>query len=658
MYNAMKRISLLVLFMLLFYLPASGATFNRSIRSGLASTANNWSTGTSPCATGGDGIFVSVQTTIVLNCSLGSSATGINKLSVEAGGSLCSYDGTHTSCGYTSSQGAQTIYFDSTGTDAIGSGSITNPGSDATAFGVFMGHGIFQFIGSPGNVLTFTAADGSSPIYIVHQQGGYDGGTGIGTGGETGGGAQGTYGAVFSCYYCKFENVGSSSFPQYMEGLAYALQPEISPAPSLDIENSEFDAPYEFTLGNAWGYSQNSNWTMKSNWFNGPTAQYLANMVGFMGITFINNTETGATTSGSTVQLKDFTGITWQGNVSVGSADGTVQRGQVSAAYDPLTLSITGNLCLNAEGANPQDCWNANLNENDTTSAVSGNIAWGCNNCYHFLNPTGCTSAPTISNNWGSVYQEAADMQGVFESDGSCFIIKNNIAIEEQPTNEIAMLFYEAVAGGGFFQLDNNTVYYVTRPSDGDGINLGDGQGDGYINSPSWLRSNLVVSSYYGLDSAISNNFSTSQCNGDAGVCNNLMYNTVTAYCHPNGACSDTPTGTGYWDGVHEHPNAIYGDLANTVNPSFVDATRRPTGYDTLCGGAGTLADLGTQYSYRTGLGMAYNSCFNISSMLKWLQAGFAPTNQALAKSGWGGTYIGAVPPVSYCSVGCGTAFR
>src|ERR1017187_2910312 len=152
------------------------------------------------------------------------STTGINGLRIEAGGSLCAYDGIHTNtCGNTSTQGAQVIYFNSAGTNPIGGGSVTNPGSDATAFGLFISYGTFQFLGDANDQLTLTPANTSYPIYVVHEFNAYSGGIGIGTAGETGGAAQSIHGGALTCRYCRFVNVGSPAFPATMEGLAYEL---------------------------------------------------------------------------------------------------------------------------------------------------------------------------------------------------------------------------------------------------------------------------------------------------------------------------------------------------------------------------------------------------------------------------------------------------
>ena len=642
------------LFLLLLALStlAHAVTFNRSTGAGLASANGNWSTGTSPCGSGGDNVFVAVQTTIVLDCSLGTSGTGINKLSIEAGGSLCSYDGSHPTCGNISRQGPQTIYFNSTGTNPIGSGAITNPGSDATAFGVFVSYGTFQFLGSASNTLTLTAADGASPIYVVHERGSYNGGTGIGTAGETGGAVQSIHGGIFTCKFCVFENIGNPSFPAMIEGLAYELQStEITPTSSLDIENSKFDSPYEFTVGNGIYTTANANWTMSNNSFNGPTAQFLGvfeNTSSTQGYTFTNNTETGATTTGQTVKFIFRPGaLTWTGNVTVGNAAGTIQRGQLyiqflTAGTGPWT--INNNLCLNAEGtvSYTSSCWDISFARNDSASTIRGNIGWGTYQAFHFINPSGSTSGPTISNNWGAIYKEAHIGQGVFESFGFWFILKNNIAILENDNNSVLVLLTQFPS---VFQIDNMTVYAAAQGLSS-GVNFGDTAGrGGEVASPSWFRSSIISGTNYGLINNHADDFSNSQCDS-SGLCNNLVHGTVAGrdYCGDGVNCHSHGTGSGYDDGIYYHPNVLYGDISDATDPQFMDPTRRPTGYSTHCGGAGTIADLGTQYSYRDGLGTPYNSCYDISKMLLWLQVGFMPRNQLLRHAGFGGTYVGAVP--------------
>jgi hypothetical protein len=634
---------------------ANAATFNRSTGNGLASDGTKWSTGVSPCGQGGDNVFVVVQTNIALNCTLGSAATGLNSLRIESGGSVYSYDGTHAACGYTSTQDNLTLYLNSTGTDPIGSGSKLNPGSDATAFGIYVAYGTFCYQGDVRDLLTLTAANRASPIYFVHEWDSYSGGIGIGTTGETGGAQQSIHGAASTCYYCKFVNLGNSSFPAQMEGLAYSLySSEVTPTNSLDIEHSEFDSSYEFTNGNTASWN-NHNWTMEYDWWNGPTSRYDIRFSGGSSGTFVGNTETGATTTGQMVQYgyPPASTVTWQGNVSVGSTDGTIQRGQLNQTFGGGPMMVTGNLCLNAEGTvtDSSNCWTINTSANDTASIFSSNIAWGTYVPYRITTASGGSSGPRITNNWGAIWKEATSGQGVIDSSGYYLNIDHNVMIVENTNGSGGLLVYSGAGASAVFKLDNNTIYFATAPILGTSYcyAYGDLSGSAQaIASPSWFRSNICVglggAQTRGLTNNVADNFSATQCD-TAGLCNNLMYNVGTPYCNGT-TCTAAITGAGYWDGVHAHPGSVYNDLASNINPQFIDPTRRPMRYSTNCGGEGTIADLGTQYSYRDGLGTPYNSCYDISKMLLWLQVGFMPLNQLLRHAGFGGTYVGAIPPL------------
>ena len=652
----MKRLLLIVI---LFCTAAHALTFNRSTGTGLASNASNWSTGVAPCGSGGDGVFVVIQTLIVNDCASMGSTTGINGLRIEAGGSLCAYDGIHTNtCGNTSTQGAQVIYFNSAGTNPIGGGSVTNPGSDATAFGLFISYGTFQFLGDANDQLTLTPANTSYPIYVVHEFNAYSGGIGIGTAGETGGAAQSIHGGVLTCRYCRFVNVGSPAFPATMEGLAYELRSaEVLPTSSLDIEHYEFDSPYEFTIGNSQTGTFNNNWTMANGWFNGCTGQFLFNILNIYGGGFniTNFAETGCTTTGQTAKFVYRPAIlTWTGNVTVGASDGTIQRGQLliqtgGAGTGPLT--INNNVVLNAEGVVPasSNAFDIRFPANDATSTISGNIAWGTYQPFHFVSPAS-SSGPLLYNNWGAQWKEAEAGQGVYESAGCYFNLKNNIAIVENDNGNIPMLLYSTTAcqSAAAFKVDNMTLYFVS-PGNGNsvGVDIGDTGGAPYaVASPSWFRSNIIYGAYSGYVNNSANHYSTSGMYS-VGPSNNLVYGAHAGrdYCGAGTTCASHGAGVGYDNGSVYHPSlANYGDLADTTNPAFADPTRRPTGYSTHCGGLGTIADLGIQYSLRDGLGNSYNSCYDVTKMLLWLQVGFAPRNSQLNQAGYNHTYVGAVP--------------
>ena len=648
----------LLLIIILLCGAAHALTFNRSTGTGLASNPNNWSTGVAPCAAGGDGVFLVVQTLIVNDCSTLGTATGINGLRIESGGSFCAYDGIHTNtCGNTSTHGPQAIYFNSTGTNPIGSGSVTNPGSDATAFGLFISYGTFQFLGDTNDQLTLAPANTSYPIYIVHEYNAYSGGIGVGSGGETGGAAQSVHGGILTCRYCKVVNVGSPAFPATMEGLAYELRAsETTPTSSLDIENYEFDSPYEFTVGNGVGWLFNYNWIMANGWFNECIGQFLFNIENVYGGGFniTNFTETGCTITGQTAKFVYRPAIlNWTGNVTVGKSDGSIQRGQLliqggGAASGPLT--INNNVVLNAEGVvtPSSNAFDVRFAANDASSTMSGNIAWGTYQPFHFITPPSA-SGPLLNNNWGAQWKEAAAGQGVFESAGCYFNLKNNIAIVENDYGNIPMLLYSSICpAAAVFKVDNMTLYFAS-PGNGNssGVNIGDTGGTSTaVASPSWVRSSIIYGAFSGYVNNTANQYSTSGLYG-VGPSNNLVYGAHPGrdYCGAGGTCVSHGTGSGYDNGSVYHPSlSSYGDLNDSTNPSFTDPTRRPTDYSVYCGGQGTIADLGTQYSRRNGLEAAYNNCYDIPKMLLWLRMGFAPRNQQLNQAGYNHTYVGAVP--------------
>ena len=104
----------------------------------------------------------------------------------------------------------------------------------------------------------------------------------------------------------------------------------------------------------------------------------------------------------------------------------------------------------------------------------------------------------------------------------------------------------------------------------------------------------------------------------------------------PAGTWNDIADGTVYSvptsgttpPGVH--------DVAN-VDPEFTDPTRNLQTWDASLGGPGTIADAFAL--------IQQNPALTKSSLLPYIQTGFAPTNPAYEGTGLGGTDIGAVPP-------------
>ena len=79
--------------------------------------------------------------------------------------------------------------------------------------------------------------------------------------------------------------------------------------------------------------------------------------------------------------------------------------------------------------------------------------------------------------------------------------------------------------------------------------------------------------------------------------------------------------------GVHDQTN---------VNPDFTDPTRNLQSWDAWLGGPGTVAGALAL--------LQQNPALTDSSLLPYIQTGFAPTNPAYHGTGLGGTDIGAVP--------------
>lgn len=88
------------------------------------------------------------------------------------------------------------------------------------------------------------------------------------------------------------------------------------------------------------------------------------------------------------------------------------------------------------------------------------------------------------------------------------------------------------------------------------------------------------------------------------------------------------------------------------ANPNFRDPTRTIATWDTANGGPGTIADVGLQIVKlngfdSTGTATTFNSAFDITQAISYIDYGFTPTNTAYKGAGVGGVDIGALPVVN-----------
>lgn len=81
------------------------------------------------------------------------------------------------------------------------------------------------------------------------------------------------------------------------------------------------------------------------------------------------------------------------------------------------------------------------------------------------------------------------------------------------------------------------------------------------------------------------------------------------------------------------------------VNPQFVDSTRKLATWDASLGGPGTVANALAELAKMNDTG--YNSAYNLTALLTYIRAGFAPTNAALQGTAHDGGDIGAVAVVA-----------
>jgi hypothetical protein len=135
------------------------------------------------------------------------------------------------------------------------------------------------------------------------------------------------------------------------------------------------------------------------------------------------------------------------------------------------------------------------------------------------------------------------------------------------------------------------------------------------------------AATYVRTDTA--NQIDVANYNGHAGYTNLGVYTpTLFSYLDNAGASTISPAA-----GV----NDIQAD------PLFVDRTRKLSTWDTSLGGAGTEANAIAEMLKLNGTGGTYDTDYNVSNLLTYVQAGFTPQASAYNGTGSGGVDIGAI---------------
>jgi hypothetical protein len=565
--------------------------------------------------------FVVVKTSVVLDQNVGTNCGGSKWIRVEDTGSLTA-----------DNSQPRTIAFASTGTDPIGSGTPYNPGSDATMFGLMVS-GVLDLEGTSGQWITLTSYNDSSPIYIHHQAEDYVGCTVLVN--NVCNGHSAVNGAVLTLRYMNARHLGTAV--QYYEGLAWDMRDGTTPANSLNVQFSQFSDLYQITteqvlsLG---GFNFSFNTITAPR---GDDTMAINTDQTATGWVITDNTEISPSTEGF---LASFIGtpanLTFARNAVLGTEG--VQRGllKIALAVGSGNNSILNNFCYDPRPNynSQQQCVLYGGPPTDTSSVVSGNVLLGS------MQPLAVLSGSlSILNNWLDEFDTAWVGQGdviVYGYALTAYVAYNIHLLESDNTNILSLMISDDTNTFLAAQVEHNT-YVGTGMSRG--LFLGEGVDPGLAVHNSYARSNLIVGGQWGMvDGNPNNTWSATASYNGAGVHHNDVYNTSVPYAQPLGPSF------GFDDGVHKHPNALYGDI--TANPVFIAPTRRPPGFDASLGGPGTVDHLFSELALRNGFGGSYDSRYNIQAMLTWLRAGYSPTNLFLKGKAHDGKDIGAMPVI------------
>jgi len=541
------------------------------------------------------------------------------------------------------------IYFGSTGTNPIGSGTNVNPGADANMFGFFVSYGTLNLSCAQPNNLTVTSSNESRPWYIHHIGGDYIGCTTIT--GNVCNGSGGVHGAVLNLQHVAASHLGTDV--SYFYGIDWDMTAGKTPANSLTISYSHILDLYEIAAQGS--TLQIGNWNVTSNWFDAARPNPVQGIIYFdaggpTNWNITDNTVTGAVTASFILGAPhNVTGLQLVRNAVLGSSAVPFAIVSILGGSPGAGNMLNYNLCVNPEP--PQPTTNACISIGgataDTTTTASYNVIQGGH--AGISQVSNSTFSPALRYNWISQWKEDYSAQGaIITRTGTVTETYNVLVIENTAPQEnmIGNLAYTSSgACSATVQEDHNTIYGVANLSGNPTVNFNWGDNG---TSPhtcvvnNYVRSNISYGANVGFMNR--NNYNTWNLSsgieyGGAAVHHNLAYAATTA------GYQNTQTTPGFDNGVIPHPNqAQYGDL--TVDPQFLDPTRRPAGYDAVCGGPGTDSDLFLNLAMRSGFGGIYNNCYNVASLWSWIRQGWAPRNHLLIGAGHDGTYIGAVPPV------------
>jgi hypothetical protein len=614
--------------------PCTASSLVLSAQNGPVASPSTWVGGSVPT----DGNCVVIRHHVTLNTDLGTEGgAGLGWIRIENAGMFDS------DCA-----SPHTIYFGSTGTNPIGSGSSFNPGADATMFGFFVSYGSISLACVQPNNISVTSADESHPWYIHHQSGDYTGCTTISN--NSCNGLAGFHGGVLNLQHAALNHAGTAVL--YFNGIDWDMSTLRAPANTLTMSYNWIRDLYGIVADGSTG--QSNAWTVSSNWFDAPRPDVDRGLIYYNSSptnwTVADNTVTNPVTSSYLVNAPhNGIGLQVLRNAVLGTAQIPFAIAFTQAANGRSNI-YNYNLCINPEPAAAARvaCLMIGSGSGDSATTASYNVIQGGHSGISQIGTT--TFNPTLSYNWISQWKEDSNGQGaIITRTGTVTEIYNVLVMENSSSSlyMIGNLGYTSTNGScsATVQQDHNTLYGVSNRTGNANINFlwGDGLTSSHtcvINS--YARSNIAYGTNLGMVNENNDNtwnLSTNIAYGGAAVHHNLVYAANIAYY------INTQTTPGFDNGMAHHPNqSQYGDL--TVDPSFFDTTRRPGGYDAVCGGPGTNESLFLNLAMRSGFGGIYNTCYNVLALSTWVRQGWAPRNTRLRGAAHDGTFIGALPPV------------
>lgn len=625
-----------------------------------------------------DGVYAAIDGNFVITIpaggTYGSAGAGLCTIRTGYQSTLCLRASMGTPGACSTPDFPTTIIFGSTGTNPIGSGSNTNPGSDATMHGFFNSRGNLNLTGNW--LVTITSGDGTSPVYFHHEFTDID--TGESTIGPTG--TNGTSSHTGNTYATTIKQL----YVMPVCGVAgyfgdYGCVYQAGYHAIIDIENNRFDLPGGVNGAIDLSTGPPVSLAIKSNTFIGTTSisTIYADASLAAGCCLIDgNTEMGATSATNNYMIELVNGS--MGNTITRNAvwvPAAIHRGLINDNYQVVGDHISYNLGEEDEPSTHAGVYGIRVGSGptDTTSSIDHNYM-RCGVSSMAIAGSD-TATPSIQYNILTTYATEVQGQGSIIQAHGRPNYSHNIYTWEEPNmlvNTIAGIKYCATAGMCAFSEDHATYFFPwTMTQASTLLNIGDsGAGPftiSYLHSSTFEGGGTGASALGLFEAPADLNVwlgsgNESFNNGIATVgAHHLIVapNTkVTQRAGSGGPIVSTPTTVGNFDDhTHAHPDSSYGDvvsfswfispyrragtaitLATGVQESSFDATQGGCGtYGATCGTSQNLVgNLSLRWcgSHCGNYGVPnYDSRYTIDGpggIWAWVWAGFQPQNLQL----------------------------